>query len=543
MFVTDPIDPSFYSPKPPTASPLAAADSPVRDDIDVTEPEHLTQSILPEAPVEDEEQTRRRTIAERMAKLGGIRFGAPPPVMRPPPPPPPPAVESEDDVQAESPQEQSQEPSAEEEVEDEFARRQRIAARLAGMGGMRFGMLPGQAVSPTAQAPKSPPVVPELNETDDVPPPLPSGRPPPSRSAPLPPVPQRQVEQFDIESESDGVQVEAEESEIEEIEHPDVEDEAPPPVPTRPARRGSAFTDSVSTPLSPPSRPPVPMARPAVPVSSRPTLSPASPHNDYVMVEPPEDTEEVPPPPPPRTVSLKKGPPARSAPPLPPPPPQAAETIAQWDSTVDFGGETDLSLSGQWSEDSTHYPAEPLTARAQPPSSALTSSVPPPPPAKLSVDDLMAQWGRVGVQVHEVATTLFEKSKRSLIGDGTYLGFVAAALNEVPNAAMPVPPYNSFGYLIYEQVGSSVHIRASDIMPGDIITLHEAKLKGHKGIQIYHQTVGVSEPACAIISDFETKKSKVKVFQANQHVGQQVCIWPCCRRVFFTNILSRALSL
>ena len=37
---------------------------------------------------EDEEQARRRTIAERMAKLGGIRFGAAPMMgMRSPPPP------------------------------------------------------------------------------------------------------------------------------------------------------------------------------------------------------------------------------------------------------------------------------------------------------------------------------------------------------------------------------------------------------------------------------------------------------------------------
>ncbi|KIP05315.1 hypothetical protein PHLGIDRAFT_74505 [Phlebiopsis gigantea 11061_1 CR5-6] len=133
----------------------------------------------------------------------------------------------------------------------------------------------------------------------------------------------------------------------------------------------------------------------------------------------------------------------------------------------------------------------------------------------------MAQWGRVGVQIHEIATTLYERSKRSLIGDGTFVGFVSTVLNEVPNASKPVPPYTSFGYLIYEQVGSSVHVRAYEIMPGDIITLHDAKLKGHKGIQIYHQNVGINEPVCAIIGDYENKKSKVKVFQANQRVGQE----------------------
>jgi len=132
----------------------------------------------------------------------------------------------------------------------------------------------------------------------------------------------------------------------------------------------------------------------------------------------------------------------------------------------------------------------------------------------------MAHWGRVGVQIAEVATTLYEKSRKSLIGDGTHVGFVTMVLNEVPNASKPAPPFDSFGYLIYEQSGSAVHRRASDIMPGDVIVLHDAKLKGHKGLQIYHQNVGMGEPLVAIIGDYEVKKMKVKVFQANQHVGQ-----------------------
>jgi hypothetical protein len=48
--------------------------------------DRTSQTILEQAPVpefeeeEDPEQSRRRTIAERMAKLGGIKFGAPPPI-------------------------------------------------------------------------------------------------------------------------------------------------------------------------------------------------------------------------------------------------------------------------------------------------------------------------------------------------------------------------------------------------------------------------------------------------------------------------------
>jgi len=60
-------------------------------------------------------------------------------------------------------------------------------------------------------------------------------------------------------------------------------------------------------------------------------------------------------------------------------------------------------------------------------------------------------------------------------------------------------------------------------MPGDIISLEEAKFKGHKGLhQSYQQSVGVEgEAALGVVSECEAKKSKVKVFQANRHVGSQ----------------------
>jgi hypothetical protein len=130
----------------------------------------------------------------------------------------------------------------------------------------------------------------------------------------------------------------------------------------------------------------------------------------------------------------------------------------------------------------------------------------------------MALWGRVGVQVCEAATNLFERSKKGLVGDGTYPGFIHAVIREVPNAL----PMADYGYLIYKQNGASVQKRASDIMPGDLVELHDAKLKGHKGLQAYHQTVGADEPVVGVIGEFDAKKSKIKVFQANQHVGQQV---------------------
>jgi hypothetical protein len=141
----------------------------------------------------------------------------------------------------------------------------------------------------------------------------------------------------------------------------------------------------------------------------------------------------------------------------------------------------------------------------------------------MSTDDLIAVWGRVGVQVCEVATTLFEKSKKALIGDGTYAGFVKAVLADVPTAAQVSIDAGEYGYLVYSQNGSVVQKRASDIMPGDIVEIHDARLKGHKGLQTYQVTVGGSgELVVGVVAEFDNKKSKIRVLQANQHVGQQV---------------------
>jgi hypothetical protein len=140
----------------------------------------------------------------------------------------------------------------------------------------------------------------------------------------------------------------------------------------------------------------------------------------------------------------------------------------------------------------------------------------------MSADQLVAIWGRVGVQVCEVATTLMEQSKTSLVADGSHRGFVDAVLSQVPNAVSPPSSSSSYGYLIYARDGSAVQKRLCEIMPGDIVALSDAKLKGHKGIQTYHQTVGSSEEVVGIVGEYDHKKSKIKVFEANLQVGQQV---------------------
>jgi hypothetical protein len=239
------------------------------------------------------------------------------------------------------------------------------------------------------------------------------------------------------------------------------------------------------------------------------------------MVEEPDSGGESTPLPPPR--------PARPPPPRAAPAPPASSdvpesmTMSQWElppvhsSSLDTETSVaDLSASS-WSESfDTEENSQARPVEASPGSRRQSAS-------QMTTDQLTAAWGRVGIQVCEVAVELFDKSKKSLIGDGTYVGFVNAVLDRVPNASPVEEGASSFGHLIYVQTGSSVTKRVADIMPGDIIVLQDAKLKGHKGIHTYHQNVGEGGPAVAVIGEYEPKKSKVKAYQASQHVGNQVC--------------------
>lgn len=442
-----------------------------------------------------------------MAKLGGIRFGAPPPIGRPPPPKAQREVEDEGE---ERPNEGVKQP---EEEEDEQARRQRITAKLAGMGGMRIGMVPGAI-------PPKPPVPIRKGSTSTERPEhqsQPSARSPPPVRAPPPPTqppppPATRSDTSDL-SEDDVVKVEMEESEAEEVDYHDIREEVPPvasrtsrpPIPgTGNFRKGSVDSITSGSQHTAPSR-----------------VVPLAP-SEYVMVEEPDSGEESTPPPP----RPARPPPPRTVPPPPAPPSETADnmTMSQWElppiprSSLDMGaGVTDLSASS-WSEGfDTEEPSQGKTVERSPKALRRQSE------GQMTADQLTTTWGRVGIQVCEVAVELFEKSKKSLIGDGTYVGFVNAVLDKVPNASPVEEDASSFGYLIYAQTGSSVTKRAADIMPGDIITLQDAKLKGHKGIQTYHRNIGEGTPVVAVIGEYEPKKSKIKAYQASQHVGNQVC--------------------
>lgn len=527
----DPIDPRFHT---PSRSPIPFSEPPTGGVETLSSASPATPSPAP--PVSEsgghEELKRRNTIAERMAKLGGIKFGAPPP--------PPvsrvqistPAQPAEDEGAEGNTAVPAQPALEEEEEEDEQARRQRITAKLAGMGGMRFGMLPiqpGMGVVP----PPPPPPIPTRSEEEA------TLRSPPRGIARYP---ESDQEYEHPSSSDDGVHVEAEESELEEVLHEDLEDEygvedveeemlgTPPPPP----------------PLPRSTRPPIPAGRPPPipPIGRRPSLeatlasgrsgsfetitsAPRPPvrqgTSDFVMVE----AEEV-----------QLAHPALSSRGLQtlPSVPQSLEpsdltASSQWEQpsipsgSLDLHDSVDLSAS-RWSEDSTTYPpAAPSSTRPPPPPPA--SGQPRAPhaaaaiSARVTADELRSLWLRVGMHVAEAALDLFERSKRTLVGTGSYEGFIAEALAHVPNAAPPRHP-GEYGFLIYAQTGAQVHTRLTDIMPGDVVVLEGAKLKGHKGLQTYSKSVGEASPCMGVVSEFDAKKLKLRALQANRRVGQAV---------------------
>jgi hypothetical protein len=144
----------------------------------------------------------------------------------------------------------------------------------------------------------------------------------------------------------------------------------------------------------------------------------------------------------------------------------------------------------------------------------------------VTADELRALWFRVGAQVGEAASRLHERSKRTLVGDGSYESFIAEAFSQVPNVLLPRRP-GEYGILIYAQTGPQVHTRLTDVMPGDIAVLDGARLKGYKGLHTYSISAGEGTPCMGVVSEFDVKKLKLKVLQANQRVGQAVRTCVC----------------
>jgi len=396
-----------------------------------------------------------------MAKLGGIRFGVAPQAA-PPAPSARREVEEGDVTDGAEP---------EDEEEEERKRKERIAAKLARMGGMMPGMMgiPGMA------------------------------RPPPPKHE------EEEVRLDEVETEQDVTEAEEEE-----------EEDAPPPPPparTRPhvpaashAAAADIEEDEVEDDTAPPPHPPARSTRPPVP---------AAPLTDLT-----EDQDEEPPAPPPRRGSVQM-------PPVPPPGRRASTTSTKRKSTA--SSSSDMPGSPPPLPPSRHVPTHPsenfvmveepeqgwemdfgdtdnIASTLSAPTAPPAAPTPAPAPAHMNEDDLMRVWGRVGVQVCEIATTLYEKSKKSPLPSSSFIDLV---LESVPTAST-----SGRKYLIakFTPTNSDKDVIVEP-MPGDIVHFESGSLlKGQKkgGLQSYHQNF--DEDTEGIISDYKEGSRKIKAF-------------------------------
>ncbi|RDB26411.1 hypothetical protein Hypma_006959 [Hypsizygus marmoreus] len=310
-----------------------------------------------------------------MAKLGGIKFGAAPlpATMRPTSPP----ARTEEEAPTAAPAPAGPEGEGEyvevSEEEEERAWKERIAAKLAGMGGMHIGMLP---LGVGTLRPQHLHVL--MGGTPHPP--------PPARAQPPPPPQDSDAEQESnlsasqqsfLTTSEDGVNVEAEESEIEEVSHEDAVEEVeevPPPVLDRGARRRGTGSESealhsltVASYPCPPVLTILPTKRSSVQTTTSmrkssvessgsvpvPRSSTHKPHSEYVMVEEPSgfmSDDLLPPLPPARPTSCVPHP-QRGVPPLLPPATEPSDSsLIQWElpsipsSSLTFGARSFLVL-------------------------------------------------------------------------------------------------------------------------------------------------------------------------------------------------------
>ena len=391
------------------------------------------------------------------------------------------------------------------EEEDE----QSVSTEMEDMSGTRTNMVPDTIPPEPPSQPREDTANAEQSEEKSPPSPLRSLLPvealPPPIRAPSPPV----ESDTGNAPKKNTVNTEIEEMSGDEDLYFDVPEEAPatssrkprPPI-SGPRGPRKAPTNSVTIPPqnTPPSRP--------VP----PTPS------DYIIIEK-HDLESIPPPP-----SHTAQPPSAT-----PPPPAPPNDLP--DNTTTPQSELRQYPSSSRSVNTSTGVADPSTSsKSEAPDTETSPGKAVKAPAKerrqitgqMTQDQLKATWLRVGTQVNEVVRELSEKSKKTAIGDGTYVGFVNAVLDIVPNVSTVEADASSFGYLIYLQTGPSVTRRVAEIMPGDIIVLQDAKLKGHKGLKTYRKNIGEGTPVVAIIDEYRSRKSTVRVYQACQQPGNQV---------------------
>ncbi|KAJ9100021.1 hypothetical protein QFC19_005839 [Naganishia cerealis] len=485
------------------ASPEREAD---RIPATTQEPPVNTQESAQSSTPEDADAIRRQGIAARMAKLGGIKLGGPPMFQRsaapsgesplsppcagrneilgsptstvPPPVAPIPATDSQDVPEA-----------TENETEEQAARRrQATLARLRAGGALGFGLFNNNPSADEGKGERSPLDPSGHADLPAVKPPSPITR----SSTATEDYPQEQTNETPDSRLVEHTEEISVHGTVEEEEDP--EEQAPPPPPRRSLSIKSPITSpNLSASATMPSfhaaaRSTSRLSESQVPTPESGLAHPLPPVAPGLYVQEPDTMEETHE----HEATDEVG---------PPPPSRVRESSTQTRSSLDRSESraSRLSTSSRTSE----------RERGIPPPSPVMGPRRSESSARPGYTELREAVRSYGVKVARAAGKLIESGKKHTIGDGSPRALVWTAMAEAGLDAN-----KTLGTLIWEQQGSTIQQRLDDIQIGDIVVLHDVKLKGKKGLLSYTQQAGsVQEPVFAICSHVDDKKTKIKVYQ------------------------------
>lgn len=137
-------------------------------------------------------------------------------------------------------------------------------------------------------------------------------------------------------------------------------------------------------------------------------------------------------------------------------------------------------------------------------------------PGRPSMQQLQEWSQRYSSMIARQANALLAaKDSGPALGDGTSRGFISALVSLATNEACLPSVGSSFGAIILAQAGTTpVDTGADEIRPGDVVALHGADLKGKRGLTPYHATYGsANDPtfACVIEADSSSTSKKRKL--------------------------------
>ncbi|KAK6428604.1 hypothetical protein LTR95_015251 [Oleoguttula sp. CCFEE 5521] len=139
-----------------------------------------------------------------------------------------------------------------------------------------------------------------------------------------------------------------------------------------------------------------------------------------------------------------------------------------------------------------------------------------PSPIKLRQEQLEAYHLRFGARIAELASSLGNSKKDTLLGDGSPAAFPVELLRSLPNAPEALLPIGSraYGAMIYTNLANASIMQHDEIRPGDIITFRNAKFEGkHSGPIHSKYKLDLGPGHVGVVGEWDGSKKKVRVWE------------------------------